>query len=63
MKKFRLPRKIKKTIKKGGIFLYPMDIETKTYLTAWPTKNQEDYDAYKIELLFGLLDRIKSRYK
>jgi hypothetical protein len=59
MKKFRIPRKIKKEVKKGGIYLYPMDDNTKTYLTAWPTDNQEDYDAYKAGILEDMLGRFK----
>jgi predicted YcjX-like family ATPase len=47
MKKFRLPRKIKKVVKKGMVYFYPMDEKEKTFLMAWPAENQKDYDAYK----------------
>jgi hypothetical protein len=61
MKKFRLPRKIKKKIK--GFFFYPMDEKTKTYLMAHPKENQEDYNAYNNGVLFDMLSEIKSKYK
>jgi hypothetical protein len=59
MKKFRLPRKIKKVIKKGRLYLYPMDTEKRTYLVAWPSDNQEDYDAYRA----GILEDSLGRYR
>jgi hypothetical protein len=45
MKKFRLPRKIKKSIS-NGFYLYPAD-STGGRIWARPHKNQEDYDALK----------------
>lgn len=60
MKKFRLPRKIKKKLK-SKIFLYPSDSDGNS-LMAFPTKVQEDYTAYKRGELSNLLeDRIKNR--
>jgi len=58
MKKFRLPRKVKKKIYKHGYF-YPMDPVEKTYQMAFPKENQEDYDAYKKGILTNLFDDIK----
>lgn len=60
MKKFRLPRKIKKQIKKGFWF-YPKDLKTNTYLAALPRENQEDYDAWKSGILFDIRDEIKNK--
>lgn len=48
MKKFRLPRKIKKKL--NGIFLYPA-YDDGSSLMASPKKYQEDYDAYKSGIL------------
>lgn len=45
MSKFRLPRKVKKKLKKT-IWLYSAD-EKGNSLMAFPTRNQEDYTAYK----------------
>lgn len=45
MKKFRLPRKIKKTLRKT-IWLYPAD-EDGSSLSAMPSYNQKEYDLYK----------------
>lgn len=45
MKKFRLPRKTKKRLKRG-LWLYPLD-EKGNSLMARPSRSQEDYDAYK----------------
>jgi len=58
MKKFRLPRKIKKKIYRYGHF-YPMDPIERTYQMVFPRENQEDYDAYKKGILTNLLDDIK----
>lgn len=52
MKKFKLPRKIKKSISKG-FYLYPPDISGGR-MWAQPHKNQEDYDALKSGLLEDL---------
>ena len=56
-KKFRLPRKIKKKLKKD-FFTYPKS-ERDTYLVAWPYKYEEDYIAYKKGLLRGLKEESK----
>ncbi|SDW24880.1 hypothetical protein [Aequorivita viscosa] len=45
MKKFRLPRKTKKRLRKG-LWFYPPD-EKGGSLMASPYRSQEDYDAYK----------------
>jgi len=60
MKKFRLPRKIKKKIRKGFYF-YPMDEVRKTHMVAFPRDNQEDYDVYKSGILTDALDWIKTK--
>ena len=49
MKKFRLPRKIKKKLK-NNFYSYPIS-EQNTYLIAWPHKYEKDYIAYKKGLL------------
>lgn len=60
--KFRIPRKKKKKIRKG-FYLYPLDLKNNTYLSAFPKKNQEDYDAFKKGVLTNVLDEIKKKYK
>lgn len=60
--KFRIPRKIKKKLKKD-MWLYPMDVVNKTYLYATPYDNQVDYDAFKCGDLTGMLSEIKKKYK
>jgi hypothetical protein len=60
-KKFRLPRKTKKKLKKD-FFTYPKS-ERNTYLVAWPYKYEEDYMAYKKGLLRGLKEESKKRLK
>jgi hypothetical protein len=60
-KKFRLPRKTKKKLKKD-FFTYPKS-ERNTYLVAWPYKYEEDYIAYKKGLLRGLKEESKKRLK
>jgi|688.fasta_scaffold2080303_1 hypothetical protein len=62
MSKFRIPRKIKKKIKKD-MWLYPMDEVNKTYLYAKPYDNQIDYDAFKRGDLNGILLEIRKNYK
>ena len=57
MKKFRLPRKTKKRLKKD-FFIYTKS-ERDTYLVAWPSKYEEDYIAYKKGLLRGLKEESK----
>ena len=49
MKKFRLPRKVKKKLK-NNFYSYPIS-EKNTYLIAWPYKYEKDYIAYKKGLL------------
>jgi len=61
MKKFRLPRKTKKKLKKD-FFTYPKS-EKDIYLVAWPYKDEEDYIAYKKGLLRGLKEESKKRLK
>ena len=61
MKKFRLPRKTKKKLKKD-FFLYPKS-EEDTYLVAWPYKDEEDYLAYKKGLLTGMKEELRKSYK
>ena len=56
-KKFRLPRKIKKKLKKD-FFIYTKS-ERDSYLVAWPYKYEEDYIAYKKGLLRGLKEESK----
>ena len=47
--KFRLPRKIKKKLTRK-MFFYPSDKDGNS-LVGYPTKNQEDYNAYKQGIL------------
>ena len=61
MKKFRLPRKTKKKLKKD-FFLYPKS-EEDTYSVAWPYKDEEDYMAYKKGLLTGMKEELRKSYK
>ena len=60
-KKFRLPRKIKKKLKKD-FFTYPKS-ERDTYLVAWPYKYEEDYIAHRKGLLRGLKEESLKRLK
>ena len=53
MKKFRLSRKIKKSLK-GKFLLYPPD-EKGNRQMALPARNQEDYDAVKKKIVSDLL--------
>lgn len=62
MIKFRIPRKQKKKIRKG-LYLYPLNPKDNTYLSAFPKKNQEDYNAFKKGILTNVLDEIKKKYK
>lgn len=61
MKKFRLPRKIKKKLEKD-FYTYPKD-ESDSYLVAWPSKSEEDYIAYKKGLLTGMKEELRKSYK
>jgi hypothetical protein len=54
MKRFRLPRKIKKSLK-GNLWLYPAD-EKGNSLMAFPSKSQEDYTALKKGVIRNLID-------
>ncbi len=58
-KKFSLPRKTKKRLKKG-IWLYPAD-EKGNSVMAFPARSQKDYDAYKKGLLRKLGRSVKER--
>ena len=49
---FRLPRKVKKKLKKD-LYTYPKS-EKNTYQLAWPYRIEEDYVAYRKGLLRGL---------
>jgi hypothetical protein len=60
-KKFRLPRKTKKRLEKD-FYTYPKD-NNNSYLVAWPSKNEEDYIAYKKGLLTGLKEELRRTYK
>lgn len=60
--KFRIPRKQKKKIRRG-LYLYPLNPKDNTYLSAFPKKNQEDYNAFKKGILTNVLDEIKKKYK
>jgi len=60
MKKFRLPRKIKKKIKRS-LYFYPQNEVDKTYMAAFPKYNQEDYEAYKRGELTDPLDWVKNK--
>ncbi|MEX2565838.1 MAG: hypothetical protein WD431_07850, partial [Cyclobacteriaceae bacterium] len=53
-KQFRLPRKIKKSLK-GNLWLYPAD-EKGNSLMARPTRSQEDYSALKNGIVRNLID-------
>jgi len=61
IKKFRLPRKIKKKIS-HKIFLYPKDSRGEM-LMAWPLFNQEDYDAVKNGVAKDIAHRTKAQIK
>ncbi|CAN5260031.1 hypothetical protein BH23BAC1_BH23BAC1_18670 [soil metagenome] len=59
MKLFRLPRKIKKSLK-GNIWLYPAD-EKGNSLMAFPSRSQEDYTALKQGIVRNLIDQKNAR--
>lgn len=54
MNQFRLPRKVKKTLK-GKLWLYPAD-EKGNSLMAFPRRSQEDYTALKKGVVRNLID-------
>jgi hypothetical protein len=57
-KKFRLPRKLKKKLKKD-LWFYPMDPTARTYLVAWPTQIEEDWKALKAGIVTGIKSEIR----
>jgi hypothetical protein len=59
MEKFRLPRKLKKRLKKG-LWLYPND-ENGNSLMANPHRSKKDFQAYKKGVLENLIDDANSR--
>ena len=59
MKKFRIPRKTKKFLKKG-LWLYPAD-EKENSLMGFPARDEEDFYAYKQGILKNLFDRKNSK--
>ena len=59
MKKFRIPRKTKKFLKKG-LWLYPAD-EKGNSLMGFPARDEEDFYAYKQGILKNLFDRKNSK--
>jgi len=62
MKKFRLPRKIKKKLKRNfSFFFYPLDKTNNSYLLGCPTDSQKEYDDYKNGILKPLEEVIKGR--
>jgi hypothetical protein len=54
MKRFRLPRKVKKSLK-GNLWLYPADDKGNS-LMASPTRSQEDFTALKKGIVRNLID-------
>ena len=58
--KFRVPRKIKKKIKKD-IWFYPMD-ERECYLVCFPRKSQKEFDDWKQGKVWGALTNAKKQY-
>jgi hypothetical protein len=56
MKKFRIPRKIKKKLT-NGIYVYVNSNCGRKYLLAYPAINQEDYEAYKDGVLKNMLKK------
>jgi hypothetical protein len=54
MKRFRLPRKVKKSLK-GHLWLYPADDKGNS-LMAFPTRSQEDFTALKKGIVRNLID-------
>lgn len=56
MKKFRLPRKLKKKLHKT-MWLYPYDDSRQGYLMATPYDNEKDFKAYRLGILKDIMDR------
>jgi len=61
MKKFKIPRKLKKRLKKGS-WLYQPD-ENGNSMMASPHRYQEDFIAYKKGVLRNLIDEHSSRQR
>lgn len=61
MKRFKLPRKTKKALKKG-MWLHPPD-EKGSSLMAHPARSEEDYLAFKNGILRNLIDRNANKQK
>ena len=59
--KFRVPRKKKKKL--NGIFLYPQDEKTGGSLMASPKRYQDDYTAYKQNVLRSMFDKTNAELK
>lgn len=59
MSKFRIPRKVKKKLKKD-MWFYPMDEVTKTYEMIFPCDSQESYNAWKRKEVSSLKESIKN---
>lgn len=62
MKPFKLPRKLKKKLKRG-LWLYPLDEKTGRSLMASPYREERDFLAYKKGELRNLADRHNSRQR
>ena len=62
IRKFRVPRKLKKKLKKE-VWFYPMDEKDRTYQIAFPSEDILDFIAWKTGNLFNLLDEIKKQNK
>lgn len=58
MKKFRIPRKIKKKLQKT-LFTYKHDQGTKAFFLAFPSFDEEDFNAY-IDGKLTSVDNIKT---
>lgn len=59
MKQFRLPRKVKKSLK-GSIWLYPAD-EKGNSMMAFPARSQKDFSAHKDGILRNLFDPVNAK--
>lgn len=58
MAKFRIPRKVKKKLKKD-MWFYPMDETTKTYEIIFPCDSQENYDVWKRKEVNSFRESVK----
>ena len=61
MNKFRLPRKIKKSLK-GYLWLYPPD-EKESRLMAFPYRYQEDYNNVKLGIVKDIMNDAESKQR